>query len=63
MLLEVSTRDLGVQMMYVVTIRSGIGLVMARALEANGATVFILDMNSTKLEEARKQAVNLRPDC
>lgn len=50
-------------MMYVVTIRSGIGLVMARALEANGATVFILDMNSTKLEEARKQAVNLRPDC
>lgn len=38
----------------------GIGLTMARALEANGAKVFILDMDSAKLEEAQKQSVSLR---
>ncbi|KAK9446900.1 uncharacterized protein V1518DRAFT_422919 [Limtongia smithiae] len=34
----------------------GIGLLMARALEANGAKVFILDMNEAKLQEAVKEA-------
>lgn len=33
---------------------------MARALEANGAKVFILDINPAKLEEASKQSVSFR---
>lgn len=31
---------------------------MARALEANGAKVFILDINPAKLKEASKQSVS-----
>ncbi|CAK7224173.1 hypothetical protein SCUCBS95973_005430 [Sporothrix curviconia] len=34
----------------------GIGLLMARALEANGAKVFILDIHGDKLKEATKQS-------
>ena len=36
---------------------SGIGLIMARALETNGAKVYILGRCLEKLQEAAKQAV------
>ncbi|ETS75037.1 hypothetical protein PFICI_13521 [Pestalotiopsis fici W106-1] len=35
---------------------AGIGLMMTKALEANGATVFIIDLRQNKLDEAQKQA-------
>lgn len=38
---------------------SGIGLIMARTLEENGAKVYILGRDLVKLQEAAKQAVRI----
>ena len=40
---------------------TGLGLVVARALEANGAKVFITGRRQEKLEEAAKLAVSYIP--
>jgi NADP-dependent 3-hydroxy acid dehydrogenase YdfG len=40
---------------------TGLGLMMAKALEANGAKVYILGRRKVALEEAAKQSVSADP--
>jgi NADP-dependent 3-hydroxy acid dehydrogenase YdfG len=42
---------------------TGMGLVMAKTLEANGAKVYILGRRKATLEEAAKQSVSASLSC